>query len=460
MFKSVFQKIFVTYLSILILIMIVLSVIVTSLSTNNVYNDKRKILESVANKTNSLANAYAAEEIDKSALNDLIDAMAYITDSKIYIIKADTASLEHIDLGEQLTDKYLKDALHTALSGKSVFHRRKYSERFAAPMLFAAHPWHDDNGIYGAILLFSPESEIASIVSKINIVIWLTAAAFILIGGFVIYIVSKKMVAPIKAIDLASKNMAAGIPVEDIVIRTKDEFGNMALSFNSMKQKLEKNEKLRQDLIANISHDLRTPLTNINGYLSGMSDGIIKPEDYKKYISVIQKEARRLISLTGSILDTAKIQAGNIELNLTSFELDTTVDDAISANETSANEKQITVIKDVDAGIIVNADREKIQQVMYNLINNAIKYSKPKSSVTVTAVKTDKETKICVADHGSGIAEKDLPYIFERYYRAQTGQSGFGLGLCIAKTYVESHGGRINANSNKAQGTRICFTLP
>ena len=460
MFKSVFQKIFVTYLSILILVMFVVSVTVSSLAENYIYSEKENTLQSVANRTNSAANAYASGEIGQSELGDIIDAMAYITDTKIYIIKADASSLEHIDLGDQLSDQYLKDALSTVLLGESVISRNQYSKGFEAPMLFAAYPWQNDTGINGAILLFSPESELESIVGNINLVIWLVAAAFVLIGGIIIYIVSKKTVAPIKAIDAASKNMAAGISVDDIEIRSKDELGNLARSFNSMKQKLEKNEKLRQDLITNISHDLRTPLTNIYGYLSGMRDGVIKTEDYQKYIAVIQKETRRLMSLTGEILDTAKVQSGNIELCISRFKLCDAVDAAITANETLADDKQITIDKEVDDRLIVNADREKTGQIIYNLINNAIKYSGSKSRVTVAARKTEKGTEICITDQGIGIAEKDLPYIFERFYRAQTGKSGYGLGLGIAKTYVESHGGQINVQSTEGKGTRVCFTLP
>ncbi|MDD5016863.1 MAG: hypothetical protein PHO15_02035, partial [Eubacteriales bacterium] len=143
MFKSVFFKIFVTYLSILILIMFVLSMIVSSLAENYVYSEKEKTLQNVANRTNSAANAYASGEISQSELGDVIDAMAYITDTKIYIVRADASSLEHVDLGDQLSDQYLKDALHKVLNGESVVSRNQYSKGFEAPMLFAAYPWED-----------------------------------------------------------------------------------------------------------------------------------------------------------------------------------------------------------------------------------------------------------------------------------------------------------------------------
>ena len=459
MFKSVFQKIFVTYLSILILVMVILSLIMTSLAQNYVYTEKEKMLGSVAQRTNSLANDYASGEIDQTALGDAIDAMAYITDTKIYIVETDESTLNQLNLGDELNDQYLKDALKTVMAGDSVFLRRQYSKGFEAPMLFVAYPWQDESDIFGAVLLFSPESQIASIIDDINLVIMLTAAAFVLIGGLIVYVVTKKTVAPIQVIDDASKKMAAGRPVGDIEIRSKDELGNMARSFNSMRLKLEKNEQLRQDLIANISHDLRTPLTNINGYISGIADGIIAPEDFPKYIGVIQQEARRLMRLTGEILDTAKIQSGNIELNISRFKLAPVIDTAIAANAVLSEDKHMTFIKDVDGAISMRADREKIQQVLYNLINNAVKYSEPDTSVDISARQTANGTEICVTDHGKGISHHDLPHIFDRFYRAETKKSGYGLGLCIAKTYVESHSGCISAQSGP-EGTRICFVIP
>ncbi len=455
-----FKKIFITYLSILILIMLVLSVIISSLADNYVYGEKEKVLEGVAFKANEAAQAYADGEIDNAQLTDEIDAMGYITNTKIYIIKANSSA--HIELTSELADAYLRDALEKVLSGQKVYLREQYSQGFDAQMLFAGYPWKDDAGVKGAILLFSPEKEIASIVADIRFSIWFTALAFVLIGGCVVYLVSKKIVRPIKAIDAASIKMAKGEPVDDIVIHSKDEMGSLARSFNSMKEKLRKNEELRQDLIGNISHDLRTPITNINGFISGMADGVIKAEDYPKYIGILRQEARRLMNLTGEILETAKIQSGIIELHKSRLLLSAIVREAISANELLAHEKEVIIQVDMDEELSMDADPDKLGQVLYNLINNAVKYSHHKGTVIVTAKRLEKEIEICVKDSGTGIAADDLPYIFDRYYRAEKarGKTGYGLGLCIAKTYVEAHEGRIDVHSTEGEGSRICFTIP
>ncbi len=241
-----------------------------------------------------------------------------------------------------------------------------------AEVLFAAYPWEVGSGIRGAILLFSPEEDLSAIVANIRLAVWLTAAAFLMIGSVVIYLVTRRVVRPIKSLDEASRRMARGEDAEDIEARSGDETGRLARSFNLMKHKLQQNEALRQDLIAGISHDLRTPVTSIHGYLSGMAEGVIKPEDYPRYIGVIQQETQRLIRLTDEILQTAQIRSGSIELNIHPFVLREAVDAAADACGPLAEAKHIRIETGIDRTLTVRADARKIEQVLYNLIHNAV----------------------------------------------------------------------------------------
>jgi len=461
MFKSLFQKLFFTYLSILVLVTIVLSFTISALTDNYVYEAKHDLMNSVADKTAAAADEFAAGDISQAELTEIINAMAYVANAKIYVVQTSADTLKETDLGDKLSGQYIRDAIASALQGERVFLRKQYSEGFDAQVLFAAYPWDDGSGIRGAILLFSPEEDVSAIVANVRLVTWLTAAEFVLIGGIIIYLVTRRMVRPIKALDEASRKMARGEPADDIEARTDDETGRLARSFNSMKHKLQQNETLRQELIAGISHDLRTPVTSINGYLSGMADGVIKPEDYPKYIGVIRQETQRLIRLTDEILQTAKIQSGSIELNLSRFPLFETADAAVSANASLAEGKGIRISVDIDRSLMVRADAQKIEQVIHNLINNAVKYSGSGCLVTVTADREANAARICVADNGPGIDAESLPHIFDRYYRAVPRErEGFGIGLAIVKTYVEAHGGWIEVDSEVGRGTRICFTLP
>lgn len=450
-----FKKIFLTYLLILVLVMMVLSFTISSLAENYVYGEKKTMLENVADRASRAANAYTSGEYGQQELAHIIDTMAYITDTKIYIVKP--GFLGEIGAGSEPGGDYLRDALKKALSGESVFLRKQYSAHFEAQMLFMASPWRDQSGIKGGILLFSPEKEVSAVIGSIQLAIWLTAAVFLAVGGAVIYMFSRRIVRPIKAIGNASAKMALGECVEDIGITTKDELGSMARSFNSMKKKIEANEVLRQDLIANISHDLRTPITNINGFLSGMSDGVIKPDDYPKYINILKKETKRLMDLTGGILEAANVRSGNLELNITEFALLVTAREAAAANAEFAKSNRVKIITDIDSKLLVKADFKKIGQVLYNLINNAVKFS-PGGNVRLIADETTEGVKISVKDDGAGIGENELPNIFDRFY--SSGKNGFGIGLSIVKTYVEAHGARVEIESGKGEGTLVSFTLP
>lgn len=452
-----FKKIFLTYLLILVLVMTVLSFAISSLAENYVYGEKKGILENVADRANTAANSYASGNYGQQELTRIIDTMAYITDTKIYIVKPEF--INEIDAGSEFGGEYLKDALAMSLAGESVFLRKQYSKHFEAQMLFMASPWRDDSGIKGAILLFSPEKEVTAVIRGIQLAIWLTAAAFVIVGGIIIYFISRRIVKPIKAIGGASVKMALGEYVEDISITTKDELGSMARSFNSMKKKIQENEALRQDLIANVSHDLRTPITNINGFLSGMSDGIIKPDEYPKYINILKKETKRLMDMTAGILEAAKVKSGNLELNITEFYVRSAIKEAAAANSEFAKRRHINIVTDINPKLRVRADMKKIAQVLYNLINNAVKFSHDNGNVKLSAAETTKGVKISVSDDGIGIDENELQNIFNRFYSVSK-EGGFGLGLSIVKTYLEAHGSRIEVESKKGEGTLISFILP
>ncbi len=461
MFRSLFQKLFILYLSILVLVTLVLSIVVSALADNYVYNSKHDLLDSVAVKTAAAADRFIAGEISQTALTEIINSLAYVSNAKIYVLQANKAAVEGIDLSGKLEGQYIRDALETVFSGERVFLRRQYSQGFDAQVLFAAYPWYDGDAIRGALLIFSPEEDISAIVSGVRLATWLTATAFVLLGGVLIFFVTRRVVRPIKALDEASRRMALGEAAEDVEVRGGDEAGRLARSFNSMKHKLEQNEALRQELIAGISHDLRTPVTSINGYLSGMAEGVIKPEDYPRYFSVIRQETQRLMRLTDEVLQTAKVRAGSMELSRSRFALREAVDAALAAHAPLAADKGIRIEARVDDSLMVNAEAQKLEQVLSNLIGNAVKYCGRSALVTVGAERLEGGVRVCVADDGPGIDPERLPHIFDRFYRAGLNQpEGYGMGLCIAKVYIEAHGGSITAESRPDNGTRICFTLP
>lgn len=458
---SLFQKLFFTYLSILALIMAVLSVFTSSLADRYVYREKQRVMDNVAMEAADAANSYAAGDISANQLSQVVDALGYVADTKIYVVRADESMADGLDLGGTLTGQYLSDALKKALAGETVFEQRQYSEGFGAQMLFGAYPWTDGDTVHGAVLLFSPQEAVSSIVADISRVIWITAAAFVLAGALIIWVFTRRVVRPIRAIERASSQVALGEPADDIDIRSNDEVGRLARSFNGMKRKLAQNEAMRQELIANVSHDLRTPLTSINGFVSGMADGVIPPEDYPRYIGLIRQQTQKLMALTDGILESAKLKSGSIELNVSEFPFADAAAEAVSMNAAPAAAKGVRILTEASKGLTLHADRKKLEQALYNLISNAVRFSPAGGTVRVDAAREAGGVRISVSDSGPGIPEIDLPLIFERYYQSGSGTGGgFGIGLGIVKSYIEAHGGSADARNLPDGGARFTIFLP
>ncbi|WP_407312799.1 sensor histidine kinase [Desulfosporosinus sp. SB140] len=318
MFKSIFSKLLATYLTIIISVIAVVSLFISMVYNWYVFDQKQKELEKTGYYVNELVNKLESKTISQAELNASLDSMGYSSDSMIYAIRIDQRALDNpktLQLGGEPVESGLISDLQKILNGETVFRKKQYSQKLDTYVVFSGIPWKTSSGISRAILLYSPISEINSNIAKLNLIIWVMALVLILLSAIVIYINSQRISQPIKQMQLAASKLASGEPTEDLVIPGVDEIGKLAESFNYMKQQLASIEKMRSEFIASVSHDMRTPLTSINGFVSGMLDGIVKPEDYNKYLAIIKDETVRLTRLTNDILQLAKIQAGGIKLN-------------------------------------------------------------------------------------------------------------------------------------------------
>lgn len=467
MFKSVFGKLLITYLAIIITVIAVLSLVMTMIYNGYVFAEKQKDLEKIGSTVNQLVNRLDRKEISQAELNTALDSLGNISDSKIYVLKVDKKSLENpksLKLGEALEESDLISDLRKILDGEKVFRKKQYSKEFDMYVVFSGVPWQTESGISGAILLFSPISQISSNITKLNLVIWLTALVFILLSAVVIYFNSLRISKPIKEMERAAGKLASGENSEDLQVNSQDEIGRLAKTFNEMKQQLANTEKMRRDFIANVSHDMRTPLTSINGFVGGMLDGIVKPADYNKYLHIIKDETQRLTRLTNEILQLAKLQSGSIKLIKENLNVKAILNSVISSTKTLLAEKSIRISVVCDDTTTVNADSDRLKQILLNILDNAVRYSGQESEIGIEVSQKRSKTEFRIRDTGIGISAEELPFIFEKFYRVdksrQASQGGTGLGLNIVKSLVELHGGKIWAQSELGAGTEIIFELP
>ncbi|MDI6600346.1 MAG: ATP-binding protein [Thermoanaerobacteraceae bacterium] len=258
----------------------------------------------------------------------------------------------------------------------------------------------------------------------------------------------------------AAREIAEGKFSEDISITGDDEIALLADSFNYMKNQLSRIEKMRQELISNISHELRTPLTTIRGFIQGIMDGMVRPEEERQYLRIALDEVGRMTNLVGDLLELSKLQTGSVKLYKKEFPVKSLMDEAIKGFEMECRDKDIEIRAEVEEEFNITADRDRIKQVLINLIGNAVKFTPAGGHITVSARRSDDRAVFKVSDTGPGIPEENMPFIFDRFYRGDNAGQGHGLGLAIAKELVELHGGTIRAESRPGQDTTFIFDLP
>jgi signal transduction histidine kinase len=246
-------------------------------------------------------------------------------------------------------------------------------------------------------------------------------------------------------------------------IDSEDEIGQLAHAFNSMAGSLAQQEALRRNLVSDVAHELRTPLTNLRGYLEASRDGLIAPD--AALVDNLYEETMLLQRLVLDLQDLAQVDAGQLTLVRTPTDLGALIERAATMFQPQALDKAVTVTAAAPAGLpLVNVDPERIAQVLRNLVSNAIVHTPAGGTVTLTAQPRDHEVAVTVSDTGIGIAPEHLPYVFDRFYRAdrsrtrQTG--GAGLGLAIVRQLVVAHGGSVSVESTPGQGSAFTFTLP
>lgn len=283
--------------------------------------------------------------------------------------------------------------------------------------------------------------------------------SLLVLGGVTVVlsvIFSRKLTNPIKRLVIASQEIAEGNLKSRVSIKINDEIGRLSETFNRMAQNLETHESLRKKLISNIAHELRTPISAIRGELEGMMDGLIQTD--KEQFQSLYEETGRLKHILDGIEELTQAQASILTLRKQPIELKPFLKSIMERFNKLFRDKGVAIELQCDDGIIVNADPDKLSQIVINLLSNALKATEAGGKVWIRGGKKDKEVLIEVGDTGCGIKQEDLPFIFERFYKASTG--GLGLGLAIVKELVEAHGGKVEVQSEYGRGAVLTVFVP
>ncbi|MDR7868856.1 MAG: ATP-binding protein [Sporomusaceae bacterium] len=291
-------------------------------------------------------------------------------------------------------------------------------------------------------------------------------AAIILIGLAASYTLARSITVPLRVLNAGVRAVERGEFSHKVKVDSNDEVEQLAAAFNRMAEALEMNNRLRKQLLADIAHELKTPLAVIQGNLEGMVDGVVETD--KEQLSSLFEESVHLNRLINDLRDLSLAEAGQLSLDKTPADINQLVSHAVGMVKRLANEKKIQLECDLGELPTLEVDANRIRQVVFNLLTNAVRYTDAGGRVEVATVVECREEKkwivISVGDTGQGIAAEDLPHIFDHFYRADKSRNrksgGTGIGLAIVKQLVETHGGRVLVESKAGKGSCFRVLLP
>ncbi len=295
--------------------------------------------------------------------------------------------------------------------------------------------------------------------ATIMICLWVLLAALI-----AVYFVSERVISPLKDMARAAKAFASGKFDVRVPVKGRDEIAELAVAFNNMAGSLSDLENMRSTFLSNVSHDLRTPMTTISGFIDGLLDGTIPEEKHEYYLRMIGDEVRRLSRLVAALLDISRIQAGDRKFTMSAFDICEMARVILISFEQKIDKKKLDVEVEMDEeNIFAWADHDAIYQILYNICDNAVKFSREGGKYRIKITVHDKKIFVSVYNHGEGIKPEDLPHVFERFYKGDKSRgldkSGTGLGLYIARSIIDAHNEEIWVKSKYGEYCEFIFTL-
>ncbi|MBE6642133.1 MAG: HAMP domain-containing histidine kinase [Ruminococcaceae bacterium] len=478
MLKSIFTRYIAAFMTIIVVSFAVLAILVGTMISSHSIDEKR----TVTTESSITVKNFFENELSQSETNDIQHFIYYnyanlrrtltlftsyeqglvliLTDINGKVLITDRlADSEYVDahIPQEIVDEVLKKGKLNATSNMGGL----FSQKQIFNAITVSNKIGSDCAIIFAISTEASLTHLSENLIKavITSMLWVMLAALI-----VVYILSERITAPLKRISKAAKEFAKGNFKVRVPVKGNDEISQLSESFNNMACDLENHEKTRSAFIANISHDLRTPMTSISGFIDGMLDGAIPPEKHEHYLKIVASEVKRLSRLVSSLLEISKFEAGEKKLVYSEFDICEMARQIVLSFEKKIDEKRLIVDFDCDDfNLNVNADKDSIHQILYNLCDNAVKFSKEGGKYIISIKQKGKRVFVSVYNEGQGISPDDLPFIFDRFYKSDKSRgldkTGVGLGLFISKTIIEAHNQEIWAKSAYGEYCEFVFTL-
>lgn len=467
-FSTLSKHIFI-YIAICVISFILVSTICYKADYKRIYNYYSDRLYLQANE---IANEYALDYLSETKLRRIeleMKSLSTFNDTRIMFITPSGDVI--LDTKDSSTDKSNDDRVlfsindfdYGDLKGKPDILWDFYG-LFSEPALSVFSPISNSFEIKGYVVINIPESAIVERVYDTFNTNYLTLAIVLILSSAFLVLYFFQVHRPIKEITRATNKYSKGNLSYHVKPMLNDEIGRLGMSLDYMASQLNESDKFQQKFLSNISHDFRSPLTSIKGYLEAIQDGTIPPEMLDKYIGIMLFETERLTKLTSNILTLNELDPKSVRLDISTFDLNSIIRHTVETFEGTCKKKGIKFnITYANSVQNVKADKGRIQQVIYNLIDNAIKFSKENSYIYITVREKGEKAQISIKDTGCGIAKEDIDKIWDRFYKSDSSRGrdkkGSGLGLSITKEVIQAHGENIDVVSTVGVGTEFIFTL-
>ena len=464
--KTLYLKFLLAYVIFGIFGFIIISVFVPNLTSEQLTREKANTLYSEATL---IADRYGSglytSDTSLESVKNQLDALSVYLDSDIWIINPSGRMVLTTEYPLNVDEVEIIENFDPTITANSYYNVSTFFDSYEEPMLNVIAPITNDYKVNGYVVIHASMTSINESCDSLLTISYITMCILFLLSIIILIFFTEIVYKPLRKITYATEQYASGNMHYEFQVDSEDEMGYLAACLNYMASEIARSEDDQKKFVANVSHDFRSPLTSIKGYLEALLDGTIPPELHEKYLQIVLNETDRLTKLTNSLLTLNNLNTKGMMLDKTDFDINKVIRNTAASFEGTCRKKTIAIELVLTGDTMyVNADMGKIQQVLYNLLDNAIKFSHSDSIIRIETSEKKNKLLVSVKDSGIGIPKDDLKLIWERFYKSDSSRGkdkkGTGLGLSIVKEIIASHGEHINVISTEGVGTEFIFSLP
>lgn len=466
--KSIFSKYFSVCAALILASILTLGIVFLLFAVQFFKNDQLDRMEITADHAVEMMDKYwdSTDPADAAVLQEYLHSVSDSMGSEIFVTDrtgvtvycTEYAPCKHTD------SKIARGVL------KQIDENGRYSEMGKLYELYSERHYttgtsvQTKNGVLYLFVTAHATSQQQNFMGEMTEIFLISGVLVLIVTCIAVYFITVQLVNPLRKMADAATKFGRGEFDTRLEVTDYDEVGQLAMALNNMAQSLSTTESARRSFTANISHELKTPMTTISGFVDGILDGTIPPEQHRHYLTIVSDETKRLSRLVRTMLNLSRIEAGEMEIKRSKFNMLDTVIQTLLSFERQIEEKRLDIRGLDHEKVMVDADPDLIHQVVYNLIENAVKFVNEDGYLEFNFSNDLRYTYISIKNSGAGLSKEEIPKIFDRFYKTDRSRgldkNGVGLGLYIVRSVVKLHGGEIVVRSNEGEFVEFVFSIP